>query len=39
VYDRDQLNLLLPPGARFYIHEGAHASSERLTVEVFYSER
>jgi len=39
VYNMSGLNLVLPPGARFYVMEDAHQAGEYLTLEVFYTER
>jgi len=38
LYDMNGLDLLLPPDARFYVHEDAHAATEHVTIEVFYTE-
>jgi len=37
-YDYDGLDLLGPPNGRLYVQEEAHAGSETVTIEVFYTE-
>jgi len=37
-YDFDGLDLLGPPNGRLYVQEEAHAGSETVTIEVFYTE-